>query len=618
MAAIVGTAGGAIEVLLLAVIKFGSLAQPIGRLALGADFSWRHGYLWVSPHVVWMAPLTLTIVCLGVALLQSVASRAWPAAGTWKASVIALAFVGFANLLVVYPRLYAWAVVVLAAGLGTAIARWAAARQARISTWMRSSWRWAVAGLGVVMIGMLTVSPVRERLRLNALSEPAPDSPNVLLLILDTVRAASVSAHGYARPTTPQLDALAMRGVAFDHAIATSSWTLPSHLSAFTGFLPYELTGTWLKPYEGERETLAERLRDAGYETAGFVANVVYLGHESGMDEGFIHYEDYDIASIGEFLLSSSLTRRLANARWVRRLVGYHDIINRKDAREVADDFLHWLGRDRDRPFYAMLNFLDAHEPYMPPAPFDRMFGDPSVRRNELNRHQLRLTVRLGRNEMTAAEVQAELDAYEGTIAYIDAQVGRILDALEARGLADNTIVIVTSDHGEHFGEHDLHLHGNSLYMPAIAVPLILAFGDNIPRSRIDAGVSIRDIPATVMDLAGLPNPFPGTTLRRYWAAPSPFRPTPLLSELTAIAGAPTWKSILLGQYHYIWHENSPEEVYDLAADPHEQQNLIRGVPPTLLTILRRALAPHVRNDSALWSRLPQHQEDVGRDPGER
>jgi hypothetical protein len=90
--------------------------------------------------------------------------------------------------------------------------------------------------------------------------------------------------------------------------------------------------------------------------------------------------------------------------------------------------------------------------------------------------------------------------------------------------------------------------------------------------------------------------------------------PTPVLSELTAIAGAPTWKSILLDRYHYIWHENSPEEVYDLSNDPHEQDNMMRGISPALLTTLRRALAPHVRNDTALWSRLPQRQEDVGRD----
>ena len=122
---------------------------------------------------------------------------------------------------------------------------------------------------------------------------PPANSPNVLLIVLDTVRADHLSLYGYERPTTPNLERLAKRGIRFDNARATAPWTLPSHASMFTGHWPHELGAKWMTPLRGNLPTLAEYLGAHGYATAGFVANVVYCSQETGLARGFTHYEDY-------------------------------------------------------------------------------------------------------------------------------------------------------------------------------------------------------------------------------------------------------------------------------------------------------------------------------------
>ena len=122
---------------------------------------------------------------------------------------------------------------------------------------------------------------------------PPPDAPNVLLIVLDTVRADHLSLYGYRRPTSPTLERLARRGVRFDEARATAPWTLPSHASLFTGRWPHELGVKWLTPWRGNDPTLAEYLGSRGYATAGFVANTLYCSYDSGLGRGFTRYDDY-------------------------------------------------------------------------------------------------------------------------------------------------------------------------------------------------------------------------------------------------------------------------------------------------------------------------------------
>jgi arylsulfatase A-like enzyme len=606
-----GVLFGAVEVVALGVIKFGSLASaPAGWAS--PDDRLRHSYLWLSPHVIWMAPVMLSAFLALPATLLGTLGRFKAVLLSLRTVVGVMTFVCAVSLLYIYPRLYDWAVVLLAGGLAVQAGRVAGARTAGLIRLVRRTAKWMAAAVVIAAVVMNVGSVVREKTRLAGLSAPLSDAPNVLLLILDTVRAANLSVYGYPRKTTPNLEQLAENGVTFDRAIATSPWTLPSHVSMFTGRLPYEFNTNFLIPYAGEHRTLAEHLSSRGYMTAGFSGNLVYCAYEAGITRGFLHYKDYRVVG-SEFLIGTALGRRIARSQGLHNLLGRFDVFGEKDAATVTREFLRWVDRrPRERPFFAFLNYMDAHEPYLPPQRFQERFGTDTERRNDVNTYFIRWAARPGRELMTADEVRAELGAYDGTIAYVDEQVGILLAHLRDAGVLENTVVIVASDHGEQFGEHGLHVHGNSLFLPALHVPLIMAYGDRLPAgTRVPEPASIRDIPETVLGLAGLVNgsPFPGESLERYWraaddSAVSPMEP--VFSELTDIRGAPTVKSILVGRYHYIWGENRIEALFDIEADPEESTSLVKQENVELVGRMRRLMAPHIRNDAALWERLPQ------------
>lgn len=607
-----GILSGLAELAMLGVIKFGTLALP-PRGWIGSYVQWRHGFLWLSPHILWLAPVGSVLLMLLVAPLVALTARFAPRWGSLARLAGSFAFIGFANLLVTYKRLYPAAALLLAAGLAAVVVRLARRNERRFLALVRRTLPGAIGAVVLTAAVMHILPSVRERLRLARLPL-APPSPNILLLLLDTVRAPNMGLYGYHRPTTPNIDALASRGAVFDFALAPAPWTLPSHVTLFTGHLPYEYSANWLTPYEGEYPTLAERLRGLGYVTAGFVANVVYCGYESGIQRGFLHYEDYTL-DLSELLLASGIGRSIANDRLVRRVVGFHDVINRKDAREVTEEFLRWFERrPAGRPFFAFLNYFDAHEPYMPPPPYAARFGDPTVRRNERNHHELRFSARLDRKQMSPAEIQGEVDAYDGAIAFIDAQIGRLLSELEADGVLDRTIVIIASDHGEQFGEHGLHVHGNSLYLPSLHVPLVIVYPVSVPEGvRVANPVGLRDVPETIMELIGQrPGAFPGMSLARYWRGePLSGNEEAVFSELTDIRGTPKLKSVVFDRYHYLWGEQGAEELYDRVGDPAERENLMQRRYLDVIMSMRRRMAPHIRQDRVLWERLPERAPPV-------
>ncbi len=187
---------------------------------------------------------------------------------------------------------------------------------------------------------------------------------------------------------------------------------------------------------------------------------------------------------------------------------------------------------------------------------------------------------------MSPAEVQTELDAYDGAIAYLDFELDALLNQLADRGL-DNTLVIITSDHGEQFGEHGLFSHGNSLYAQTLRVPLIVVFPGHVPAHKtVPQIVSLRDVPSTILDLLNLPeSPSFGNTLRHYWESDNPSinADSPILSELSRGYGQ-TWypsskgdmRSVVIDMIHYIQNGDGSTEAYDLARDPFEA-NVIRS-----------------------------------------
>jgi arylsulfatase A-like enzyme len=241
---------------------------------------------------------------------------------------------------------------------------------------------------------------------------------------------------------------------------------------------------------------------------------------------------------------------------------------------------LRWLSRrDTQRPFFAFLNYWDAHSPYLPPQPFDTMYGPLTNRRNP----------RLNPNwQWTPEEIKVEEKAYDSCIAYIDYQLGMLFDELNRRGVLDNTLVIVASDHGEEFGEHGLMFHGYSLYVPSLHVPLLMVFPRRIPAGTIvSTPVTLRDLPATVLDLLQLGSgPFPGKTVARYWnGAANPADPEieVLLAEVNNSANdlpanypikKGDMKSLIISKDQYILNGDHREELYDWEADVWEQQDL--------------------------------------------
>lgn len=411
------------------------------------------------------------------------------------------------------------------------------------------------------------------------------DHPNILLLVLDTVRAANLSLYGYSRSTTPFLDQLAGRGYVFENAFATSPWTLPSHATMFTGRWSYEHEADWSVPLDGLYPTVAEGLSDRGYRTGGFIANNYYCSAEHGLARGFDHYDDFSL-SLDELLVSSQLGRTIANNSFVREIAGYHDIITRRSAETLNGRLLRWLDREKGRPFFAFVNYFEAHEPYLPPSPFDRLFGDPAIRTHKSVDHELRRGLRWDRVSMPPEQLQAEIDAYDGAIAYLDYSISQLFEALHLRGLLQDTWLVIVSDHGEQFGEHRLFGHGNSLYLPLLHVPLIIFPPEGIGSGRrVNNQVSLHELPATLLDIAaGSDGAFiPGKSIARYWEGENAAADTAVLSEVTGNFGHYDWypiadgdlKSILANGYHYIVNENGSEELYDIHRDSMEQDNLV-------------------------------------------
>ena len=245
------------------------------------------GFPWIIPAGV--ASLVL-LASAPVALVARMRKRGVP---LWIAAAMP-SFVGFLDLCAKLP-LALWASLLLSGGLAVQLARVvrprsrAIFRLAAITTPLLAA---TVVFLAIFTTGFRVWKEHREAV---ALPAPPRAAPNVLLIVWDTVRARNLSAYGYARPTTPNLERLAARGVRFAHAFATSPWTLPSHASLFTGRWPHELSAGWKSPLDSRDPTLADRLRAIGYDTAGFVANLDYCGRETGLCRGFVHYDDYPL-----------------------------------------------------------------------------------------------------------------------------------------------------------------------------------------------------------------------------------------------------------------------------------------------------------------------------------
>jgi len=544
-------------------------------------------FVLVDTQVLWMTPLSYLFFLLPFALVLMLAVRLAPRAPRATVAVYPMVFVAtFGVFFLAHPRIHIIALGILAIGVAAQVSR---VITRDLTTSVRRARRVSIGLALASILGTLVANGtgwIGAQGSVPTLPTTDATAPNVLLLILDTVRASSLSLYGHGRPTTPTLDSLAEEAAVFERAYSTAPWTLTSHAGMFTGRYPFDLSASWTAPLDDRHPTLAEILSTNGYRTAGFVANWLYTGAETGLARGFQHYEDYRV-SMAEIGIASSLGRIVINNPRLRNLLGYHDIPGRRSARDVTTTFLDWLDGSSERPFFAFLNFYDAHEPYLPPEPFASRFSSGVPRQNDLIRvANIRSADRTAKAAMSEAERREEERAYEAAVASIDAEIGSLLTELRRIGVLDNTIVIVTSDHGELFGEHGLFAHGGELYAPVIHVPLLFA-GPGVAKGvRVERTISLVDIGATVLDLvnAAARPELPGTSLAPLWHAGGTLDvvTSPAYSEVKPArnqpAGLPSARGPLKGLVQYPWHYilngDGIEELYDLSTDPSESKNL--------------------------------------------
>jgi arylsulfatase A-like enzyme len=565
----------------------------------------------MSRHFVWLIPLSNLGVFVALGLLGCGVILVSPRHGRRLFTRFLTAGAVLPTLLVAFPRIYSLAWLVAGLGIATQIVPLIERRGARLRRFVFFSLpvpMAIVATMGASLWNGDRSKEVRERAR----PMPPAGSPNVVLIVLDTVAAGHLSLYAYERATCPTLTELAGRSIRFDAARAASSWTLPSHASMFTGRWPHELSVGWSTPLDESYPTLAEFLGDRGYATAGFIANTAYCARDTGLGRGFTRYQDFIFPELTALKTAVLVNRASEGLRafvyftrdWLDsagllpgalRLAESLDA-DRKAAETVNREFLGWLsGRGQpERPFFAFLNYNDAHYPYQLPAGrFHRFGAEPADDHERLLIGQWGL---LDKTTVSPAGVEYAARAYDDCIADLDEQLGVLFDLLSRRGLLDRTWVFLTSDHGESFGEHTGYFcHGTSLYDTELHVPLLISPpGGSAAGQVVKEVVSLRDLAATLVDVVGQGSgsPFPGASWARFWKQPGPGPPdaaAPLATAFAEVVPHDPTKAVSPGSakprpplaavkerdWSYIRRGgDGREQLFHLSEDSREQRNV--------------------------------------------
>lgn len=421
-----------------------------------------------------------------------------------------------------------------------------------------SAMRSAACGLCIVLavLGACREAPVSATPA--ATTATSGTLPDVVLIVLDTLRADHLHCYGYGRETSPNLDAFASTATRYEKAWSTAPWTLPSHASMFTGLTPGEHGAHSFKPPEqvnrnaypldDQFETITETLRTLGYETEAFVNNIGYLGAWTNIQQGF---DGYNLS-----------------------LVYAQAFMPKIDA---------WLTARTDRRFFLFINWMDTHRPYNT-QPRPGFLNPPAVheKRSQRNKllQQLLDAVMAGDGSVPEPLRQQVINQYDTAIANVDEQFGVLMGKLRETGRFDNALIIVTSDHGEYFGEHKLVEHSKDLYQPAVNVPLIVKMPGQTTGRVESQPISGRAIPQII--LSALPAPITSSHRTKYPPANGPVIVENYYSRTKDIF-SPEWgarfdrirAAYVDWPLKYIESSDGANELYDLATDPDESENLI-------------------------------------------
>ncbi len=402
-----------------------------------------------------------------------------------------------------------------------------------------------------ISMGKLPAMGVALAACLVACGVPEDPPRSVILISLDTLRADHLGCYGHERDTSPNLDALAAEGVLFEQAVAPAPWTLPSHASLLTGRYPSRHGAFTLEDAIPEAvPTLAAVLGRAGFETAGFV-NVIFLGSGFGFARGFETYRTY-----------------------------VRDQSPEGSASEITDAGIEWLESRRGRRVFLFLHYYDLHSDFLSLPRFQELFTDGPGRFDGSTAQMLAAMRGLAPIDASDADHLARL--YDGGIRQLDEELGRLFAWLRENGWWDESLVIVTSDHGEQFLEHGGLLH-NRHWEEVLRVPLILR-GPTLPAGvRVGGPVSLVDVVPTVLDLVGAAaaGDVDGIDLRPLWDdGRTPAGPRHLFAEGGPSMKQATERSVRDGRHKLIVDlESGRHELYDLDADPGERNDLADEKP---------------------------------------
>ena len=417
---------------------------------------------------------------------------------------------------------------------------------------------------------------------------------NVLVITIDTLRPDRLGCYGYGRPTSPRIDEFAAASVLFEQVVCQSPQTLPSHTSIFTGLYPRTHRAISHESVVAEEvTTLAELLKERGYNTAAFVSSHV-LDSKYGLDQGFDRYwQVHDVTRPKQ--------REMAHQRGID---------------PTTTEVLSWLEQNASQRFFAWIHWFQPHRPYEPPLEIRPRFvadylGDANSSSEFL--------MKVWRDEIALADedVRYLSQMYDGEVAYADAQVGRVLDALEAHGVADNTIIVLTSDHGEMLYEHEYYFgHDIALYEECIMIPLVINHpGLGFTPKRLPGLVQSIDIFPTLLAFLGIEIPAgtEGKTLEPLLigaearTAEYAFAETFPFPEKSMPRHAVRTQSQKL-----VWREVKEaaltKHFYDLAADPREMNDLFTA-DPEVARALEGVLHEWTKDDGLHPAPIPTARE---------
>ena len=365
----------------------------------------------------------------------------------------------------------------------------------------------------------------------NALGSPNSGRPHVVLVTWDTVRAESLSLYGFEAPTSPHLEELASEATVFRRAYAPSNMTFSSHASIFTGLYPTAHGAHYHQPEfpngaplaEGA-QTLAETLSSLGYATYGIAANNAYVTADFGLDQGFAHFDSRaPVVPLGEMhkIYLRRLFRDLLVTAWPRLPLVPRSSFDRlyRTADEIHEASIEALDRAEETSgaFFLFVNFMDAHDPYIPPAPFDGLVPGFDKSFHSERFHSIAKEILLHREPIDRRDREHLESQYAGGIAYLDSVLGKLVEELKERGLYEDTLLIVTADHGEVFGDDLLFGHAVSLLRDQIHVPLVVKYPKQEVAEDVQSVVSLVDVMPTVLDAVGgeIPRGLHGRPLQR-------------------------------------------------------------------------------------------------------